>query len=172
MTLGDRIKKVRRSLDLTQREFAEQIGTTQNTIANYEIGHRNPSAAAFNNICKTFNVSEEWLRNGGDDDRMFVQQSQEDELAAAVDRLLSGESSEFKRRLVVVLSKLDEKEWEMLEKRLNEITAAKAEPAFAPTLVPAAHTPTIEEEARAEAEQQTERIYQQILSEKKAAAGL
>lgn len=64
MTLGERIKKARRSLDLTQQKFAEQIGTTQNNIASYEIGRREPSAAAINNICKTFNISEEWLRTG------------------------------------------------------------------------------------------------------------
>ena len=64
MTLGERIKKVRKNLDLTQQKFADQIGTTQNNIASYEIGRREPSAAAVNNICKTFNVSEAWLRTG------------------------------------------------------------------------------------------------------------
>lgn len=71
MTLGERIKKARRSLDLTQQKFADQIGTTQNNIASYEIGRREPSAAAINNICKTFNISEEWLRTGAGE--MFVQ---------------------------------------------------------------------------------------------------
>ena len=42
-----------------------------------------------------------------------------------------------------------------------------AAPTFAPT-----HMPTIEEEARAEAEQHTEALYEQILFEKKAAAGM
>lgn len=64
MTLGERIKKARRALDLTQQKFAEQIGTTQNNIASYEIGRREPSAAAINNICKTFDISEKWLRTG------------------------------------------------------------------------------------------------------------
>lgn len=71
MTLGERIKKARRSLDLTQQKFAEQIGTTQNNIASYEIGRREPSAAAINNMCKTFSISEEWLRTGSGE--MFVQ---------------------------------------------------------------------------------------------------
>lgn len=64
MTLGERIKKVRRSLDLTQQEFGEKIGSTQNAIGNYETGHRNPSSSVINNICKTFDVSEKWLRTG------------------------------------------------------------------------------------------------------------
>ena len=64
MTLGERIKKVRKDLDLTQQEFANRIGSTQNVLANYETGRRNPSSSVINNICKTFNVSEEWLRTG------------------------------------------------------------------------------------------------------------
>lgn len=51
-------------MDLTQQKFAERIGTTANVLTNYETGRRNPSSSVINNICKTFNVSEEWLRTG------------------------------------------------------------------------------------------------------------
>lgn len=62
--MKDRIKKIRKELELTQQEFSEKIGSSQNVIANYEIGRRNPSNSVINNICKTFNVNEEWLRTG------------------------------------------------------------------------------------------------------------
>lgn len=62
--LNSRIRKVRRDLDLTQTEFASRIGTTANVLTNYETGRRNPSSSVINNICKTFNVNEEWLRTG------------------------------------------------------------------------------------------------------------
>lgn len=64
MTLGERIKKVRRANDFTQQMFATKIGTTANVLTNYETGRRNPSSSVINNICKTFNINEEWLRNG------------------------------------------------------------------------------------------------------------
>lgn len=64
MTLGDRIKKIRKGLDLTQQEFASRIGTTANVLTNYETGRRNPSNSVINNICKTFDVNEEWFRTG------------------------------------------------------------------------------------------------------------
>ena len=70
MTLSERIKKLRKALDLTQAEFGEKIGSTQNAIGNYETGHRNPSSSVINNICKTFDVSEKWLRTG--DGEMFL----------------------------------------------------------------------------------------------------
>ena len=64
MSLGERIKKARKALDLTQQKFADQIGTTQNALTGYETGRRNPSSSVINNICKTFDVNEEWLRTG------------------------------------------------------------------------------------------------------------
>lgn len=69
--MKDRLKQLRKELGLTQQQFAKKIGTTQNVVANYEIGRRNPSNSVINNMCKTFNVNEEWLRNG--DGLMFME---------------------------------------------------------------------------------------------------
>lgn len=113
MTLGERIKKARKELDLTQQKFAEQIGTTQNNIASYEIGRREPSAAAVNNICKTFNVSETWLRTG--DGEMFVKRTRNDELDAFVNELMKEQPQDFRRRLVTALSRLKPEQWDTLE---------------------------------------------------------
>lgn len=64
MTIGERIKKIRKELDLTQAEFGSRIGSVQNTVTGYESGRRNPSAPVIALICKEFSVCEEWLRNG------------------------------------------------------------------------------------------------------------
>lgn len=69
-TLNERIKKVRKSLDLTQQEFADRLSIKRNTVATYERGKSDPSDAAVVLICKTFNVSETWLRTG--EGEMFV----------------------------------------------------------------------------------------------------
>lgn len=68
--MNERIRKLRRTLDLTQREFAERIGIKQNTIATYEIGRSEPIDAVISLICREFHVSETWLRTGDGD--MFV----------------------------------------------------------------------------------------------------
>lgn len=62
--MNERIKKLRRALDLTQQEFADRIGSVQNTITGYETGRRTPSSQVISLICKTFNVNENWLRYG------------------------------------------------------------------------------------------------------------
>lgn len=62
--MNERIKKLRKALDLTQQEFANRLGLKQNTVATYEMGRSVPSDPTINNICKEFNVNEEWLRTG------------------------------------------------------------------------------------------------------------
>ena len=68
--MNERIKKLRRALDLTQQEFAARIGSVQNTITGYETGRRAPSSQVISLICKEFGVNEEWLRFGTGE--MFV----------------------------------------------------------------------------------------------------
>lgn len=62
--MNERIRKLRRTLDLTQQEFAEKLGIKRNTIANYESGRNEPIDAVISLICREFNVDEEWLRSG------------------------------------------------------------------------------------------------------------
>lgn len=67
MELKDRIRRLRRSLDLTQQEFADRIGVKRNTITSYEIGRSQPMDAVISLICREFDVNEDWLRYGKGD---------------------------------------------------------------------------------------------------------
>lgn len=116
MTLGERIKKARRSLDLTQQKFADQIGTTQNNIASYEIGRREPSAAAINNICKTFNVNEHWLRTG--EGEMFQPLSPDDELSQVFSAIAASDD-ELIKRIIRAYWKLDDREKAAVKKLID-----------------------------------------------------
>ncbi len=64
MSIGERIKKLRKKLDLTQQKFGERIGIKGNTVAQYELGRNEPVDAVFSLICREFDVREEWLRTG------------------------------------------------------------------------------------------------------------
>ncbi len=160
--LHERIKQLRKALDLTQQEFADKIGTTRNNIAGYETGRRLPSEAAINLIIAKLNVSETWLRTGaGGDEAMFVQRSRDDELSSFVNELLAGESTDFRRRLVTALSRLKPEQWDALAPVALELMKNPA-----PSPAPAASAPDYDAEARAEAAA----YYHQLLLEKKAAA--
>lgn len=104
---------MRKALGLTQYELAQRIGVSRTNIANYEIGRSNPSDATINLICREFSVREEWLRTG--EGEMFRPMDRDEELAEAFGRLLRDDTSDFKKRLFLALSKLDEQAWEALE---------------------------------------------------------
>ncbi len=71
--MNERIKELRKSLNLTQQEFANRIGVKRNTVATYEGGRNAPVDAVTSLICKEFNVNEEWLRRGTGE--MFIKKS-------------------------------------------------------------------------------------------------
>lgn len=118
--MNERLKTLRKSLGLTQAEFAEKLKISRDNVANYEIGRRDPNAAAVSLICTTFNVSESWLRTG--EGEMFIKLSRNDEIAAFVGSALSGKTGdEFKRRFIAALSKLSEDAWKALEEICDKL---------------------------------------------------
>ena len=64
--LHERIRDVRKSLKpkTSQSVFAEMLGTSRDTIANYEGGRVVPTDTFIQLLCTKFNVSDEWLRTG------------------------------------------------------------------------------------------------------------
>ena len=65
--MNNRIKWIRTQKNLSQADFAEALNLKRNSISLIEVGKRNPSDRTIMDICKTFNVSEEWLRTGNGD---------------------------------------------------------------------------------------------------------
>lgn len=117
--MNERIRKLRKHLDMTQREFGERLGIKGNTIANYELGRNEPIDAVISLICREFNVNEEWLRNGTGE--MFVELDKEDLLMEWAGRVLGNRSSSFKKNFVKMLMSLTEDEWELLERKAKEL---------------------------------------------------
>ena len=69
--MNERIKQLRKTLGLTQQEFAERIGITRNAVANYETGRNEPIGSVLNLICNEYNVNPDWLHNGSGE--MFIE---------------------------------------------------------------------------------------------------
>lgn len=65
MTIGERIKKLRKSLKLTQKEFAERAKiSSASQICDFEKGLRSPSSKTIIRIAKAFNINTSWLLIG------------------------------------------------------------------------------------------------------------
>lgn len=117
--MNERIKALRKVLGMSQDIFAEKLGLTKNYISLIENGNRNLSEQSVKVLCKEFNVSEEWLRNGTGE--MFLPVDRNADIARLTKQLLDEESDSFKNRLISILSNLSVEEWQYLEKRAKEL---------------------------------------------------
>lgn len=111
--MEERIKELRKELGLTQTEFAERIGSAQNTITGYETGRRVPSSQVITLIARTFDVNETWLRTG--EGAMFNEVTRDERVAEFVGEVLSGKSDSIKRRMISVLSRMNDDDWAAME---------------------------------------------------------
>ena len=59
--LGDRIRKLRRERDWTQRDLAEKVGVDYKNVSNYEVGRLVPSLKTLQRLADAFGVSIEEL---------------------------------------------------------------------------------------------------------------
>ena len=123
--MNERIKLLRNTLQMTQQEFADRIKVKRNTVATYEMGRSVPSDSAIALICKEFSVNETWLRTGTGD--MFLQENKDTQISQMLDEVIKANESDFKRRLISALSKLDDDGWDCLEKLVENITATDKE---------------------------------------------
>lgn len=107
--MHDRIKDIRKALDMTQTEFAQRIGIKQNSLANIEIGRRNASNQVVTSICREFGVNLDYLLHGTGP--MFAPKE-----ATALDRIdqLLGGGNEFVKAVFVELADLSDDEWQVL----------------------------------------------------------
>lgn len=71
MSINERIYLLRSTLELSQESFAKKINVTRSAISNYEKGTRNIMDRVISDICREFNVNEEWLRDGKGE--MFIE---------------------------------------------------------------------------------------------------
>ena len=68
--IAERIKKVRKTLNLTQTELATKLETNQAAVSAWELGDRLPGTEFLYKMATEFNVSIDWLL--GLSDRMYL----------------------------------------------------------------------------------------------------
>ncbi len=62
--MNDRIRELRKTLKLSQKEFAQKIGLKQNAISYMEKKGATVTEQNIKAICSQFSVNENWLRIG------------------------------------------------------------------------------------------------------------
>lgn len=62
--INNRVAELRKVLNLSMEKFGNKIGITRNSINAIEKGRNNPSEQTIMLICKAYNVSPLWIKEG------------------------------------------------------------------------------------------------------------
>ena len=124
-TLNERVKLLRKTLDLTMEKFGDRLGVKKNSISQIESGKNALTEQMIKSICREFDVDEEWLRNGTGS--MFIERTRDEEIAKFIGTIQSVEDDSFMKKFISMLAKLDESEWVLLEKMALKLTKENEE---------------------------------------------
>ena len=97
-TINERIKALRGTLGMKQVDFANKISKTQAVFSKYESGAIAITDRTIADICREFNVNEQWLRAG--EGPMFREQDNLDNMLTADVAKLVRSSDEFTKKLI------------------------------------------------------------------------
>lgn len=112
MTTGERLRKARKALHVTQKDLSEKLGITQAGISSIESGRVNLTDRLAQSIQDVYRINADWLRTG--EGEMLVEPSEDEQLAEFVGEILAGRPDDMRRQFLVALSQLDEDGWKGL----------------------------------------------------------
>lgn len=124
--MNERIKTLRLELSLTQSEFGEKLGISQNYVWMIEKGDRVPSDRTVADICRVFGVNEDWLRTGQGE--KYLRLSRKETVAAYVGKILGGKVTPLEETLIEFMAETSPQEWEELARIINRFTEKMAKP--------------------------------------------
>lgn len=121
MTVNDRVKEIRKAVELTMEKFGERIGVAKSTISNIENGNSNVSERMIKSICREFGYREEWLRDGTEPKQ--PPKLEEEELAEYIENLLSTENPTYTiiKSILSAYCKLDDKSRQLADNLMDKI---------------------------------------------------
>ena len=116
--MHDRIRQVRRHYGLTLEQFGEKIGLKKSVLSRIENGYSMPQEQTLRLICRVFNVSYAWLKDGVGD--MFEEADEDD----AVNRLMLGQD-EFPKQVFRALAAMPPDGWDALRRLIDILGETK-----------------------------------------------
>ena len=109
---------------MSQEEFGRKIGIESRAhISALENGGRNITDRIVNDVCREFNVNENWLRTGNGEPTIKLTRNQE--IAKFANDVMDLPDENIKKRLIEALAKLNEKDWETIAKIAEGLTGGK-----------------------------------------------
>lgn len=102
--MNERIRELRKHLNLTMEAFGSRIGVSKSTISNIENGNREATEHMIKSICREFGADYMWLTSG--EGEMFVES--DDDFFERIDRIMAGENETRKNMFKALLYASDE----------------------------------------------------------------
>lgn len=115
LTQGERVKEVRKALNLTLEKFGEKLGVGKSAVSKIEKNERTLTEQMRKSICREFSVDYAWLTTGKGD--MF--DDEEDVYIEKIDRIMTGES-EIRRNFFKALINASNEDVEALDRIIDE----------------------------------------------------
>lgn len=107
-SIGDRIKSVRISENLSQEEFGKRLNLSRSIISCYEKGLREITERSIKDIVREFNIDENWIYTG--EGEMYHKMTDDEEFSYMIGTLLA-EDDDNKRKFIRLMLDLDESYW-------------------------------------------------------------
>lgn len=89
--MNERINELINTLGMKKVEFARRLNVSQPFVSELCSGAKSPSSRTIADICREFDVNEDWLRTGEGD--MYIKKLPTDEVAEYVSELLDNDES-------------------------------------------------------------------------------
>lgn len=112
--MNERIRELRKSLNLTMEAFGERIGVSKSTISNIENENREATEHMIKSICREFGADYIWLTTG--EGEMFVES--DDDFMERIDRIMVSEN-EVRKNMIKTLLYASDTDIECLDSLIN-----------------------------------------------------
>lgn len=119
-TINDRIAWCVKDSKLTQTAFAERIKVSQQFVSGLCLGQTNPSDRTIADICREFNISEEWLRTGNGEPHI---RRDEDEEFIKICEEINLSDDDLVKRIIRAYWALEESEKAVVRKLIDSFSA-------------------------------------------------
>lgn len=125
--MNNRIKELRKSLNLTQEEFANRLAITKASVSRLESGVNNPSDQTIKLICSEFGIRREWLELGHEPMKESDMENSPEMLIPEFVAILADNPAllDLARRTAKLMTPAD---WHRLNLLVSDILATKKDP--------------------------------------------
>ena len=116
-TINKQIAALIHAKGMNKSQFAENINVSPQFISAVCAGTKQPSDRTIADICRVYNVNEDWLRDGTGDP--FMQLSREETIAEYVGMITGWHITDIDESIIKFMAETPVEEWETLARALR-----------------------------------------------------